>query len=44
MMAGRDFHDDRLRFNLFVSGVTQGNEDASSVQSFIFCFCVNQDN
>ena len=38
MTTGRDFHDDRLRFNLFVPGVTQGNEDASPVQNFIFFF------
>ena len=40
MTTGRDFHDDRLRFNLFVPGVTQGNEDASPVQNFIFFFFV----
>ena len=38
MITGRDFHDDRSRFHLFVPGVTQGNEDASSVQNFIFLF------
>ena len=35
-MSSRDFYDDRSRFHNFVPGVTQGNEDAGSVQDLIF--------